>query len=425
LVWEQIPGKDQEFPQYFYIKFGERPVKITDLPKEKFWTTELNEAKDVQAGFDRSKPVRFYDTTLRDGEQSVGVCFSADDKFQIACKLAELGVGRIESGFPRVSDEDTRAVKRILEAGLLSEIWGFSRAVQADIDAHIELGTEFLLIEITTSDRKMKAFGFTREKVMQKVTESVKYARDAGIKKVNFFAVDSTRSDLGYLKDVYAAAIENGANEVSVVDTIGVCAPETTERLVREVKSWVGPGIPVHWHGHNDFGMATAAAIAAVRGGADWIQGTINGMGERAGNADICEVALALQGLYHVPVELDLSKARGVSKLVQKAGKYTVDGWKPVVGEFLYTRESGGVVSQFHIPESIEPYPADIVGADRKIVLGKKSGLVSIEMKGKELGLNIPDDKRGVVLAEVKDVGTRYGRLVSDDEFKGIVQRLC
>mgnify|MGYP006198339541 CR=1 FL=1 len=398
---------------------------IMNIPRDKFWTTELNEADEVQGGFDRSKPVRFYDTTLRDGEQSVGVCFSAEDKFQIACKLSELGVGRIESGFPRVSEEDTKAVRRILDAGLKSEIWGFSRAVQADIDAHLELGTEFLLIEITTSDRKMKAFGFTREKVMQKVTDSVKYARDKGIKKINFFAVDSTRSDLAYLKDVYAAAIEHGAGEISVVDTIGVCAPETAERLIREVKGWVGADVPVHWHGHNDFGLATAAAIAAVRGGASWVQGTINGIGERAGNADICEVALALQGLYHVPVELDLTKARAISKLVQQAGKYTVEGWKPVVGEFLYTRESGGVVSQFHVPDSIEPYSAEIVGADRKIVLGKKSGLVSIDMKGKELGLNIPEDKRGAVLAEVKDVGTRNGRLVSDDEFKGIVERIC
>ena len=120
--------------------------------KENLWTTELNDAPEVQAGFDRSKPVRFYDTTLRDGEQSVGVSFSTEDKFQIACKLAALGVGRIESGFPRVSDDDTRAVRRILDAGLSSEIWGFARAMIADVDAHIELGTEYLLIEITTSD---------------------------------------------------------------------------------------------------------------------------------------------------------------------------------------------------------------------------------------------------------------------------------
>src|SRR5690606_23889147 len=149
----------------------------TKFTKENLWATDLNEADEVRGGFDHSKPVRFYDTTLRDGEQSVGVCFSAEDKFQIACKLAELGVGRIESGFPRVSEEDTIAVKRILEAKLPSEIWGFARAMIADIDAHIELGTEYLLIEITTSDRKMKAFGFTREKVMQRMVDAVKHAK--------------------------------------------------------------------------------------------------------------------------------------------------------------------------------------------------------------------------------------------------------
>ena len=392
----------------------------TMIPENLIWTSELNKAENVQSGFPRTEPVRFYDTTLRDGEQSVGVCFTPDEKFDIACKLADLGVGRIESGFPRVSKDDTRAVERILAADLSSEIWGFARCVKADLDAHIELGTEYTLIEISTSELKMEAYGFTREKVMERVTGAVTHAKDNGIKKVNFFAVDSTRSDLAFLKDVYLAAIDAGADEISVVDTIGACAPEAVEWLIREVKGWVGD-TPVHWHGHNDFGLAVAGAVAAVRGGAQWIQGTINGMGERAGNADICEVALALQCLYNVPVELDLSHAREVSKLVQKAGNYSVEGWKPVVGEYLYTRESGAVANQFHIPAAIEPYSAEIVGAERRIVLGKKSGLSNIDLKAKELGLEIPEDKRAAILAEVKDISISNSRLVSDDEFRGIV----
>ena len=236
--------------------------------------------------------------------------------------------------------------------------------------------------------------------------------------------MDSTRSNLEFLRDVYSTAIEHGADEVSVVDTIGVCSPEAVEWLIGEVSSWVGPDIPIHWHGHNDFGMATASAVAAVRGGARWIQGTINGMGERAGNADICEVALALQCLYDMPVELDLSRAREASQVVQKAGGYNVDGWKPVVGEFLYTRESGAVANQFHIPQAIEPYSAEIVDAERRIVLGKKSGLSNIKIKGEELELDIPEDKRAGVLAQVKDLGTKNARLVTDEEFKDIVTRV-
>ena len=396
----------------------------TTIPQDKIWTTGLNKTSEILSRFDRTTPVRFYDTTLRDGEQSVGVCFTPEEKFNIACKLSELGVSRIESGFPRVSADDTRAVKRILGAGLEAEIWGFSRALKADIDAHLELGAQQVLIEISTSDLKMEAYGFTREKVVQRVADAINHAKDNGIASVNFFAVDSTRSDLGFLEDVYSTAIEHGADEVSVVDTIGVCSPEAVEWLIGEVSGWVGPDIPIHWHGHNDFGLATAAAVAAVRGGARWIQGTINGMGERAGNADICEVALALQCLYEMPVELDLSKAREVSKLVQQAGGYTVDGWKPVVGEFLYTRESGAVANQFHIPPAIEPYSAEVVQAPRRIVLGKKSGLSSIKLKGAELGLDIPEDKRTAVLAEVKELGVKNARLVSDIEFRDIVSRV-
>jgi isopropylmalate/homocitrate/citramalate synthase len=394
---------------------------MSDIRPDQIWTTPLNDLDVVQKGFDHSKTVRFYDTTLRDGEQTTGIVFSAHDKIEIARKLSDLGIGRIESGFPRVSDEDTEAVKGILAANLKSEIWGFARCLKADIDAHIELGTRYILMEITTSDTKMKAFGFTREKVVERIVSSIKHAKDNGVERVNFFAVDSTRTDLGFLRDVYGSALQAGADEISVVDTIGVCAPETAEYLVRQVRSWFGKSVPLHWHGHNDFGLATAAAIAAVRGGADWIQGTINGMGERAGNADICEVALALKFLYNVPVELDLSKARETSELVQKSGNYTVDCWKPVVGKYLFTRESGGVAAQFHQPSAIEPYSADIVRADRRVVLGKKSGLVSIKMKLDELGLKAPEQKHPDILEKVKTLGTTQKRLVSDLEFRSIV----
>ncbi|SVB31519.1 uncharacterized protein METZ01_LOCUS184373, partial [marine metagenome] len=356
--------------------------------KDKIWTSELNSRDEVWSGFDRSKPVNFYDTTLRDGEQAVGVVFTPEEKFEIAVALSELGVGRIEAGFPRVSEADSQAVKSILAAGLKAEIWGFSRALAADLDALIELGITATLIEISTSDIKMKAYGFDREKVLSRVGESIRHAVDHGI-KVLFFPVDSTRSDLTFLRQVYSTACDAGASEVAVVDTIGACSPEAVEMLIREVRGWVGADTPLHFHGHNDFGLGTAAAIAAVRGGADWVQGTVNGIGERAGNSDLCEVALALSCLYDVPVNLDLRHARQVSALVQKAGNYRVDGWRPVVGDNLFTRESGAVANQFHIPEAIEPYSADIVGGNRKIVLGKKSGLSSIKLKVEELGMDV------------------------------------
>ena len=389
--------------------------------QQKVWTSDLNRLDVVRGGFDHSKEVRFYDTTLRDGEQAVGVVFDPDEKFEIACALSDLGVGRIEAGFPRVSEADSSAVKRIVEAGLDSEIWGFSRAVKGDLDALIELGIQQTLIEISTSDVKIKAYGFTREIVLQRVAEAVRHAVENGM-SVLFFPVDSTRSDLDFLREVYFRAIESGASEVAIVDTIGACAPEAVEHLVREVRTWIGTEMPLHFHGHNDFGLGTALAIAAVRGGADWIQGTVNGIGERAGNSDICEVALALSCLYDVPVELDLTQARRVSALVQKAANYRVDGWRPVVGDNLFTRESGAVANQFHIPEAIEPYSADLVSARRRIVLGKKSGLSSIKLKLQELGIDLPEERFPDLLAKVKRDATAAGRLMTDDEFRRLAQ---
>jgi isopropylmalate/homocitrate/citramalate synthase len=266
----------------------------------------------------------------------------------------------------------------------------------------------------------LKAYGITRDEVLRRISEAVSFARQNAI-TVAFFAVDGTRTDLEFLRKAYLAALDAGAVEIVVVDTIGACGPEAVEYLVRETRNWVGAQVPVHFHGHNDFGMATACAVAAVRGGASWIQGTINGMGERAGNADICEIALALRCLYDLPVVLDLSKVRTVSEIVQRAGGYQLEAWKPLVGENLFMRESGAVASQFHIPEAIEPYSSDLVSAQRHIVLGKKSGLDSIDLKAKELGISVAPDQRAHVLAEVKKRAISKRGLVTNEEFREIV----
>src|SRR5262249_13140366 len=318
---------------------------------------------------------------------------------------------------------DAEAIQLMQKAGIKAELWGFSRAVKADVDELVRLKLRYSVIEAPTSDIKLKAYGVAREEVLKRVREAVSAARDAGI-TVAFFAVDGTRTDLEFLKTVYLSALEAGAKEVVVVDTIGACGPEAAEYLVRQVCQWVGKDIPVHYHGHNDFGMATACAVAAVRGGASWIQGTINGMGERAGNADIAEIALALRCLYDVAAELNLEKIREVSEVVQHAGGYTLEAWKPLVGANLFMRESGAVASQFHLPEAIEPYSSDIVRADRKVVLGKKSGLDSIDLKGNELGIPIKPEQRAPILAAEKKAAVAKRGLVTDQEFRQIVADL-
>jgi isopropylmalate/homocitrate/citramalate synthase len=386
----------------------------------KMWVSELNARPEIRSGFPK-KTVRFYDTTLRDGEQTVGVVFSPQQKLEIARKLDELGVGRIEAGFPRVSREDVEAIHLMQKANLKAQLWGFSRAVRGDVEELVRLGLRASVIEAPTSDIKLKAYGMSQEDVLKRVTDAISFANKNGI-TIAFFAVDGTRTELEFLKRIYLAALDAGAKEIVVVDTIGACGPEAAEFLVAEICGWVGASVPVHWHGHNDFGLATACGVAAVRSGATWIQGTINGMGERAGNSDICEIALALRCLYDVAVALDLSRVRNVSDAVAKAAGYTLDAWKPLVGENLFMRESGAVASQFHLPEAIEPYSAELVDARRGIVLGKKSGLDSIDLKAKELGISIAADRRAAILVEIKKRSITKRGLVTDQEFRAIVE---
>jgi isopropylmalate/homocitrate/citramalate synthase len=378
------------------------------------WTGALNDAYAVGG------TVGLYDTTLRDGEQTVGVVLDPEQKLEIAKLLDELGIDRIEAGFPRVSQDDWNAVKLVSEAGLRAQVWGFSRAVPADLEALVELGVPASVIESPISDLKLNAIGVTREKMLERITGAMRFAAEHGILAA-FFGVDSTRAEPDFYERVYKSAVEAGAREVVVVDTLGIASPEAVADLVGRTVEWVGPDVPVHFHGHNDFGLATASAVAAVRSGATWVQGTINGMGERAGNANLGEVALTLRALYGVESNVKLERIRDVSARVQELSGYALEPWKPVTGETLFRRESGAVASQFHDPPSIEPYSSDLVATERGIVLGKKSGLDSIRIKAEELGLDVPEDRYAEVLARVKELGTRKRGLVTDDEFRGLV----
>jgi len=378
------------------------------------WTGALNDPYRVGGS------VGLYDTTLRDGEQTVGVVLDAQQKLEIARLLDELGVDRIEAGFPRVSADDREAVRLISAAGLDAQIWGFSRAVPADLEALVELGVPASVIESPISDLKLSAIGVDRATMLDRITGAMRFAAEHGIHAA-FFGVDSTRAEPDFYERVYTSAVEAGAREVVVVDTLGIASPEAVAELVGRTVEWVGPGVPVHFHGHNDFGLATASAVAAVRAGARWIHGTINGMGERAGNANLGEVALTLRALYGVESNLRLDRVRKASARVQELSGYALEPWKPVTGETLFRRESGAVASQFHDPPSIEPYSSQLVGAERGIVLGKKSGLDSIRIKAEELRLDVPEERRAELLARVKELGLRKRGLVSDDELRQLV----
>jgi isopropylmalate/homocitrate/citramalate synthase len=389
------------------------------IDRSKVWTGTLNE--QALAG----QPVpsaRFYDTTLRDGEQSVGVMFDPEQKLEIARLLDGLGVGRIEAGFPKVSEDDRVAIAQIMKAGLKAEIWGFSRALVDDVVAVADLGMRHCVIEAPISDLKLGALGLTREAVLERIRKAVAFATGQGI-NVAFFGVDSTRADLAFFERIYKTARDAGAKEFVIVDTIAIATPEAVTFLMGKAHEWLGKEAVIHFHGHNDFGLATACAIAAVKAGAAWVHGTIDGIGERAGNANLPEIALTLELLYGAQTGFHFDRVRAASERLRQIAGYQLEPWKSVVGENLFVRETGAVAAQFHTPEAIEPYSSTLLATRRGIVLGKKSGVASIKLKCEELALDAPAESYPHLLDEVKSLAMRNRRLLTDDEFRDLVRR--
>ncbi len=390
--------------------------------EQQVWISEYNQSPAVPGGA-AGRRLLIYDTTLRDGEQTIGVSLSSREKLEIARLLEDMNVERIEAGMPISSTEDFKAVQLISREIKNSEVWGFCRCTKADIDAAVDAGVKAVICEIPTSPYKMKAYGFTLPKVLQSLAEHLAYAKKKGLKTA-FFAVDATRTPLDDLKAAYQKAVGEGkADEVVLVDTLGVATPETMTFLTRQVKEWVD--VPVAAHCHNDFGMAVACSLAAAGAGADSIHVTANGLGEKTGNADISEIALAASVLYGYRINLDLGKVRSMSRRVEELTGVRLSPLKPVVGENVFKRETGVVIAQIlNYPPAVEGYPPELVGGEREILLSKKSGKSSIQYMLNTLGISLPASEIDQVLQEVKALGIKKGGLVTKEEFQDIVNRV-
>lgn len=387
---------------------------------EQYWSlSEFNQKPEVMGQARFPKRLKIYDTTLRDGEQTIGVSFDKTEKLQIAKILDEIGVDRIEAGMPVVSKEDRDAVELILKAGLKAEVWGFCRAVKGDIEACADVGVKHTIIEIATSAIKMKANNFTPDGVLGKIVDSLQYAKSRGLYTA-FFAVDATRADLKYLETVYRKAVGEGkADEVVIVDTLGVATPETMFYLTQRLREWVS--VPIMTHCHSDFGMATACTFSSVKAGADCAHVTINGLGEKTGNADLAETVFAAK-LYGIDVKVNMKKLYEASKMVERMTKIPISPLKPVVGDFVFKRESGVTAAQvIAFPPSVEPYSPDLLGREREVLLSKKSGKRSVEYKLEKMNMKATSEQTDEILKKVKDLGVRKKGILTEDEFKTIV----
>jgi len=358
------------------------------------------------------KTIRIFDTTLRDGEQTPGVSLTADDKIEIARQLSKLGVDTIEAGFPSSSEGEKKVVRDIAKAGLTSEICALSRATKGDIDAALDCDVDLIHVFIPTSPIQMKyAVNLKEEQVLASTVDSVEYVKKHGV-KCEFSPMDATRSEMHFLKQVCKAAQDAGMDSLNVPDTVGIMIPKTTAKLIEELKTIVK--VPISTHCHDDFGLAVANSLAAVEAGAEQVHVAVNGLGERAGNASLEEVVMALHMIYKYKTGINTRLLYTTSRLVTSLTGISVQANKAIVGENAFAHESGihtrGVTEK---PLTFEPINPEIVGRTRKLVAGKLAGTRGIKAELEEIGIHPTEDQLKEIVQRVKDLGDK-GKMVTD-----------
>ena len=366
--------------------------------------------------------ITIYDTTLRDGEQTPGVCFGKEEKIEIARKLDQLGIPQIEAGFPIVSEKEKDTIKTITSDGLNAEILGLTRTKKADIDAALDCDVDGIITFMGSSDIHLKyKMHKSREEVFDISMNAVEYAKDHGL-FVAFSAEDATRTDVEFLKKAYNTADEYGADRVHIADTVGAITPDGMKYLMTELRKDVKIDIALHCH--NDFGLAVINSITGLLYGANGLSTTVNGIGERAGNASLEETIMALKILYGKDLGFDTSHLTELSKLVSEASTLPIPYNKPVVGKNIFRHESGiHVDAVIEEPLTYEPYLPEIVGQKRRLVLGKHSGCRAVKAKLDECNLDYTDEELVEIVKKVKQ-SREDGKYINDKVFCEIVKEM-
>lgn len=366
-------------------------------------------------------PVKLDDTTLRDGEQTAGVVFTNAEKVQIAKYLDEIGVDQIEAGIPVMGGDEAEVIQEIAHMGLRASVLGWNRAAIPDIKTSIDCGVDAVAISLATSDIHIETkLQKDRAWVLKSIREAVAYAKSEGV-YVSVNAEDASRTEFGFLLEYAAAAKAEGADRIRFCDTIGIMEPLRMYKVVRELIEHTG--LEVEMHTHNDFGMAVANAIAGIHGGATWVNVTVGGLGERAGNAALEEVVMALKYVEGLGLDIETKRFTEIVDYVMVAAGRTVPVWKPVVGSNMFAHESGihadGVMKN---PKTYEVFSPDEVGGERQIVVGKHSGSRTIEMKFSEYGIPMTREEATALLPVVRSRTIELKRPMFDKELVALFQ---
>jgi 2-isopropylmalate synthase len=365
-----------------------------------------------------SSKVRIFDTTLRDGKQTPGASLTPEEKVLIARQLDRLGVDAIEAGTPITSKGELRSIKLIAAEALQAEVYGLARLRHADVDAVLQSDINHIHLFIATSDIHLKhKLHMTRDQVVETALDLIDYARDHGL-IVEFSAEDATRTDLAYLKHFYHEVDQAGVTRINIPDTLGLMTPHTMRILVKELKSVITTPLSIHCH--NDFGMAVANSLAGLEAGADQVHVAVNGLGERAGNASLEEIAIALNILYKTETNIVPNLIYQTSQLVSRLTGVPVQPNKAIVGENAFTHEAGihthGVTSH---PLTYEPISPELVGRKRTLIAGKHAGAHGIQAKLADLGVHPSIEQLKDIVLKIKELGD-HGKIVTDSDLSEI-----
>lgn len=385
-----------------------------------WFVSPLNFEPEIRNSVSAPRRLIIHDATLRDGEQTPGVVLGRKEKLAIAQLLDAVGVDRIEAGMPAVSDEDYAAISEIVESRPRAKVFAFARAMPADIELCKKSGADGVILEVPSGHLRLKyQYKWSEEDVLKRSLEAVAYAKEAGLEVV-FFPFDGARASGPFYIDLIARVwAEAKPDSVCVVDTVGATLPDALALQVKRVREAVDG--PIEVHTHNDFGMATAASLAAVAAGAEVVHVCVNGLGERTGNASLDEIAVASRILMGIETSIDFARLKELSSLVEKLTGVPIAHNKPVVGEGAFAREIGlGIDLVFTQERTVFPFRPSLVGQHAKVVVGKKSGIRSVAMKLEAWGLSASEDQQREMLASVKAFSIEHRRSLSDEELRKI-----